>query len=175
MITVCSVTGIDPMGHMEAIKKTQEAIPHLTKMEFRFIPQMTREEYSLFIVKSLHQLILTEYVLLCQADGYGRNPTLWTDEFLEFDYVGAPWPNGEVGNGGLSLRSKRFLEASAAQESPTLPEDSYLCQYRRKEMEARGIRFAPLELAQRFSFEHPVEHHPWDKTQSWGTHGEWNL
>jgi hypothetical protein len=113
-------------------------------------------------------------VLICQADGYGRNIEHWSDEFLNFDYVGSPFPNGEVGNGGLSLRSKRFLEASAALPEPDLPEDSYLCQYHRKELESQGITFAPLEVAIRFSFEHPVEGFPWKVEQSWGAHGQWH-
>lgn len=174
MITVCAVTGIDPMGHMEAIERTQRAIPHYTKMEFRFVPGMDLPGYSEFIVKKLDSLISTEHVLICQADGFGRNIEHWTDEFLEYDYIGACWPNHEVGNGGLSLRSKRFLGASAALQSPDLPEDAYLCQYHRKELESQGIRFAPMELALRFSFEHPVEGVNWDKSQSWGTHGAWH-
>jgi hypothetical protein len=28
------------------------------------------------------------------------------NDFLSYDYVGAPWKNGMVGNGGLSLRRK---------------------------------------------------------------------
>lgn len=175
MITVCSVTGVDLQGHLESIQKTQDAIPHYTAHLIRFVPGMTREEYSKFIVQRLSELIQTEYVLICQADGFGRHKHLWTDEFLEFDYVGAPWENSEVGNGGLSLRSKRFLEASLLQGEPDLPEDSFLCQYRRKQMMAMGIRFAPLEIAQRFSYEHPVAGHPWNQQDSWGTHGKWNL
>ena len=41
----------------------------------------------------------------------------WRDEFLEYDYIGAPWnvPAGSrnnIGNGGFSLRRK-FLEVSS--------------------------------------------------------------
>lgn len=175
MITVCSVTGVDLDGHLEAIKRTQATIPHYTKHRLHFVPGMTLGEYSTFIVLRLPELIETEHVLICQADGYGLRMELWSDEFLQYDYVGAPWPNGEVGNGGLSLRSKRFLEASRAQGEPNLAEDSFLCQYRRKEMEEFGIRFAPIEVAQRFSYEHPVEGHPWNPQDSWGVHGKWNL
>ena len=170
MITVCAVTGVDFQGHLEAIERTQLAIPHFTRSKFIPMAGMTRDEYSRFIVNRLNHCIDTEHVLICQADGYGIHKELWSDEFLDFDFIGAGWPNGEVGNGGLSLRSKRFLEASAALPEPDLPEDAYLCQYHRGELEAKGIRFAPLEVAIRFSFEHPVEGIEWNPDDSWGRH-----
>lgn len=175
MITVCSVTGVDLDGHLESIQKTQASIPHYTKHRLHFVPGMTLAEYSVFIVLHLAELISTEHVLICQADGFGRHPHNWTDDFLEFDYVGAPWVTGEVGNGGLSLRSKRFLEASLQQGEPNLAEDAFLCQYRRKELEALGMKFAPIEIAQRFSYEHPVGGHPWSPQDAWGFHGKFNL
>jgi hypothetical protein len=170
MITVCSVTGVDFQGHMQAIERTQLAIPHFTRSKFIPMAGMTKDEYSKFIVNRLNHCIDTEFVLICQADGYGIHRELWSDEFLQWDYVGAPWPNGQQGNGGLSLRSKRFLEASAALPEPDLPEDAYLCQYHREELEAKGIRFAPLEVAIRFSFEHPVDGMSWNSDDSWGRH-----
>jgi len=175
MITVCAVTGVDFQGHLSAIERTQLAIPHFTRSKFIPMAGMTRDDYSRFIVTRLNFSIDTEFVLICQADGYGIRKELWSDEFMDWDYVGAPWPNGEQGNGGLSLRSKRFLEASAALPEPDLPEDAYLCQYHRGELEQKGIRFAPLEVAIRFSFEHPVEGIEWKVERSWGFHGLWNL
>lgn len=175
MITVCSVTGVDVDGHIEAIANTQKAIPAKTTNVFCFNGRMTLESYSHFIVKKLHEIIKTDHVLLVQADGYGRNPENWEEGFLGWDYVGAPFPNGEVGNGGFSLRSKRFLEACATLPGPDVPEDAYLCQFRRSELESMGMKFAPLEVALRFSFEHPVEGIEWDASKSFGFHGKWHL
>jgi len=31
------------------------------------------------------------------------------DKFLKYDYVGAPWENHRVGNGGISLRSRQTM------------------------------------------------------------------
>lgn len=180
MITVCSVTGVNPIGHMEAIERTQRAIPHYTKHLFKFIPGLTLDGYSKFIVKKLHELIETEFVLICQPDGYGRHIEHWTDDFLDYDYIGAPFPCGQVGNGGLSLRSSRFLCESARRGPPDIAEDAYLCQYERASMEQAGLTFAPVDLALRFSFEHfsfehPVEGRPWFPQDSWGFHGHWHL
>ena len=33
----------------------------------------------------------TPHVLLIQWDGFVVNPSAWSDEFLDFDYVGARW------------------------------------------------------------------------------------
>ena len=101
------------------------------------------------------------------------------DKFLNYDYIGAPWPNNkrwknrflkldkeiasniiknfsfnQVGNGGFSLRSKKFLEYSA-QFSDTLglPEDIFLCIYNYELAVKNGINFAPIQIAKNFSYE----------------------
>ena len=72
--------------------------------------------------------------MIMQADGYPVNAKSWSDKFLEYDYIGAPWNrvisrneqysvplqphsqiidltvNGCVGNGGFCIRSKRLVE-----------------------------------------------------------------
>jgi len=114
-------------------------------------------------------------VLLVQHDGFVLNPDSWEDEFLQYDYIGAPWLVADwsvtrfnfpekllgtqvVGNGGFSLRSKKFLNASTrlAQEGIIKkfdPEDVALCVWHKDAMEAAGARFAPPKIAARFSFE----------------------
>ena len=34
----------------------------------------------------------TDHFLLIQWDGHAVNAAAWTDEFLAYDYIGAPWP-----------------------------------------------------------------------------------
>jgi len=124
--------------------------------------------YTDFVLKKLYQYIDTNHVLIVQYDGYILNPHLWQDEFLDWDYVGAPWSTeqiiGEnygtmeniVGNGGFSLRSKRFLEVSKEifQDKETNDSEDFLCCIKyRKEFLQRNIKFAPIELAFRFSIE----------------------
>jgi hypothetical protein len=92
-----------------------------------------------------------------QWDGFITDPTRWDPRFLEYDYIGAPWPDQDpaVGNGGFSLRSRRLVDALAAMDTPEVhPEDHRICQLYRPQLEADfGIRFAPVELAARFSWE----------------------
>lgn len=62
--------------------------------------------------KSFYDIIDTETFLIFQTDSLiiKENKHLIND-FLEYHYVGAPWTNGKVGNGGLSLRKKsKMLE-----------------------------------------------------------------
>src|SRR6185437_5908691 len=95
-------------------------------------------------------------------------PSSWTDEFLKYDYIGAPWLVADwslrdfyfpdhllgtwvVGNGGFSMRSKRFLEVSSklAREgkiSKMHPEDVAMCVWYKEAFEKEGIRFAPPQL-----------------------------
>jgi len=48
------------------------------------------------------------------------------NDFLSYDYVGAPWTSGHVGNGGLSLRKKsKMLMIIAAVNPFHVNEDVY--------------------------------------------------
>lgn len=122
-------------------------------------PLAGRAAYSRFVIKDLLQHIETEHVLLIQWDGYVVNPDAWSHDFLDHDFIGARWGFHKdahcVGNGGFSLRSRRLLEAL---QDPAIdrfePEDEMICRYFRPMLESRyGMRFAPPEVADRFSFE----------------------
>lgn len=150
------------------------------------------EEYSNFIINDLWQYIDTTHVLLVQHDGFILNPEAWTDEYLDYDYIGAPWLVADwsvtnfsfpqeligkfvVGNGGFSLRSKKILElASKLSQAGIIiklhPEDVSLCVWYRELLEDKGIKFAPIDLAKRFSFEsEDRNNYSWDG--QFGFHG----
>ena len=116
------------------------------------------EEYSRFLVKDLVRYVETPFVLLVQYDGYVLNASAWSDGFLGYDYIGARWASRgpySVGNGGFSLRSRRLLEALQDDRvAASHPEDVAICVSHRAFLERQyGIRFAPPEIADRFSFE----------------------
>lgn len=138
-------------------------------------PITSAAAYSHFVLHRLLPHVHTPHVLVTQWDGFVRDATAWRDEFLQYDYLGAPWhdqPAGlSVGNGGFSLRSRRLLEATAAVQWPDEhPEDEALCRTHRAEMEATGLRFAPPELARRFAFENLAPRGP-----TFGFHGCYHL
>lgn len=131
-------------------------------------------QYNQIILKGLNQYIDTEYLMIVQWDGFPVNKNLWTDQFLEYDYIGAPWWDNVVGNGGFSLRTKKLLKALEDPEiqitdKNEIGEDVAICRTHRKRLEqAYNIKFAPLKIADRFSVEHR------SISTAYGFHGLWN-
>ena len=143
-------------------------------------------------MKDLHQYIDTPYALVVQHDGFVLNALAWSADFLHYDYIGAPiqigdWamekhgvPDGVVGsllvgNGGFSLRSKKLLELTASLsrvDNFTLhdPEDWAICYTERAKLEKAGIKFAPVKIAESFSFEGRTKDY-YTYTDSFGFHG----
>lgn len=137
-------------------------------------------QYSMVAFNHLHRFTNKEHILVFQDDGFMTTPSLWSDEFLKYDYIGAPWshsyswsgPGLDVGNGGFSLRSRRLYEFCS-----TLPfvngwhEDGLICTYYREHIKRNGFVFAPLEIAYKFSVENPFDdNHSIENT--FGFHGK---
>jgi hypothetical protein len=122
-------------------------------------PLLSKEAYSRFIMNELFNYIATSHVLIIQHDGYITNWQAWDKTWLQYDYIGAPWPleyiPNRVGNGGFSLRSQKLLRTTAGINWPvTHPEDAVICRELRPILEREhGIKFAPLEVAEKFSYE----------------------
>jgi hypothetical protein len=145
-------------------------------------------DYNKLVFSELGQYVQTSHALLIQHHAFVINWSCWQDEFLNFSYIGAPWPikensymgnNGErirVGNGGFSLRDKKLMNASKElglplkQEQGYFNEDGNSTAYYRRELLDYGIKYAPVELAARFSFENPVEENNWGKMKTFGFH-----
>lgn len=143
------------------------------------IPNITGKKegfsYSHFCLKELPKYIETDFCLIVQHDGFIINPEMWTDEFMKYDYIGAPWPDNyinRVGNGGFSLRSKKFLDSCLdifENEDILEHEDLLACVYKYNEFEKKGVKFAPLDLAIEFSIEHIIPE--LKSMRSFGFHG----
>ena len=140
-------------------------------------PITSHSAYSRIVLKGLYRHVATTHVLVIQWDGYVVHPELWDDDFLGCDYIGAPWSDGSVGNGGFSLRSRRllhalqdpgFIEVSEA-------EDVAICGvYRSRLICDFNIAFAEAALGRRFSFEMEVA--PiFAGARTFGFHGVFNL
>jgi hypothetical protein len=141
----------------------------------RIEPIRSRDDYSRFMLRNLVEHIRTPHALCVQWDGYVLDGGAWDPAFLDYDYIGAPWPHfhdaHNVGNGGFSLRSRRLLEASRVLPlDPPLLEDVIICRRCRPDLERQGIRFAPEAVARRFSYERmdPLG-------RQFGFHGSFNL
>lgn len=166
---------------------TFTSIPLITNaVHIPIVRNFTRDDFSLFCLKNLWPFIDTEHVLLVHYDAIAINRHFWTDDFLKFDYIGAPWPSEyswiepheRVGNGGFSLRSKKLLEALKDSEikivrgnDRTENEDAVICQsYRQLLEEKYKINFAPIEIAHKFSQELCNQN-----GNTFGFHGLWNM
>jgi hypothetical protein len=134
--------------------------------------------YSNFLFKRMPALIETPYVLVVQWDGYVVDPSAWSPTFREYDYIGARWPQVtdgmDVGNGGFSLKSRKFLRAMAEprfQLDDGINSDWFICRTLRPQLERDyGIRFAAPRVADRFSYEAIEPRRP-----SFGFHGLGNM
>lgn len=134
------------------------------------------DDWNRKIIYELHHYVGTDYAMLIHADGYVINPSAWQDCFLDYDYVGAPWPlprddysyrtsTGElvrVGN-SVSLRSRQIMELPSSlglewkSYYGNTNEDGFLCVHNRQNLIEAGCKFAPLNVAKYFSKEHEIE------------------
>lgn len=172
-VTLACLTSKDFKGHKKAIDESCKEI------EFGAVKLIWDEkctsidEWNRKIIQELPKYVDTTHALLVHADGYVIHPELWNDDWLQFDYIGAPWPlpqddysyrdeSGElqrVGN-SVSLRSKKLMDLVATREWKSYfgntNEDGFICCHNRKWLEAQGCKFAPLEVAINFSKEHEI-------------------
>ena len=139
-------------------------------------------DYCDIMLKCLWPFIETEFVIFAQWDAMVFDESNWTDDFLQYDYIGAVWPweppGQNVGCGGFSLRSMKLLQAlryPVIQMTPQsrfgmLHEDAYIGVVHRQLLEQKfGINFAPQDVAARFSYELG------DYSSSMSFHGFWNI
>lgn len=130
--------------------------PHIVSIE----KVKSAQEYNYFCIKKMADYFDTDFVLNIEWDGYVLDASKWSDDFLNYDYVGAPWEwykdDYKIGNGGFSLRSKRLQEILKNDSfiSKTLPEDEAIGRTYRKYLEEKyNIKYAPIEVARQFSQE----------------------
>jgi hypothetical protein len=99
-------------------------------------------------------LVRHPYMMHFQDDGFILDPRLWRQQFLAYDYIGAPWADGLVGNEGFSIQSQKFLWAKSQFVWDGVDgQDWFYCRTIRDEMQGLGVRFAPTAVASRFSSE----------------------
>ena len=171
-----SLICIDNLHIESAQKAIDKSIEYINFKEVIFLKDIkikSKEDYSKFCIKELHKYIQTEFMLLIQYDGYIINPHLWLNEYLKFDYIGAPWWYNDkmnVGNGGFSFRSKRLMEyISKMNINKCHPEDDVICRQNYNELIRNGFKFANEYIASIFSFEQNNKHNKF-KNNTFGFH-----
>ena len=136
-----------------------------------------------FQALELGRYFSTPFLMHIEVDGFPVNFHRWDPVFLEYDFIGAPWPakmlepgrTNRVGNGGCSLQSKHFrnfVDAHAHLYREGTLSDVFLCRDLEEPARKAGIRFAPVDVALRFSYENKLPDFPrWKPDMSFGFHG----
>jgi len=165
----------------EQIEKNSSLVDDGIFLEEPVIEIKNYNDYNHYVIHDLHNHVNTSHCLLVQPDGFVLFPEKWNNEWLKYDYIGAPWAYAEdayidpfgnhhrVGNGGFSLRSKKFLEVPTKVEVPwetnnsdfywmpegvvNYHEDGNVCVHNRHIFIEQGCKYAPVEVAVRFSQE----------------------
>ncbi len=138
-------------------------------------PITSAAAYSDFLLSRMVDHVETSHCLITQWDGHVLDAGRWRSDFLDYDYIGASWPQftdgHDVGNGGFSLRSRRLMETCRHPDfGASHPEDIAIGRRNRDWLDSRGIRFPHRTLADRFSAERAG-----DPGASFGYHGVWHM
>ena len=138
-----------------------DKVDHWNGRDIIKIPEIkSTKDYNSVVFFELLKHLKTNFALFIQYDGFVLSGELFSEQYLCWDYIGAPWPHYsdfKVGNGGFSLRSKKLLQGI---QKYLLPDDLYcaedvvICRYLRARLEENhDIRFAPEKIAEMFSYE----------------------
>lgn len=145
-------------------------------IKFKYTPKLTTiDDFNYRIAYELGDYIDTDFAMLVHHDGFIIHPEKWDDKYLEYDYIGSPWPipsDGKmhcfhdiygnwvrVGN-SVGLRSKRLMQYPKKANFEWTPdeeglynEDIFICCRHKHDFEAAGMKFAPLDVAKYFGHE----------------------
>jgi hypothetical protein len=195
-VTLFVLTSVDYDAHIASLERSMRGINFgevlfISHDEPKNLPEKVRwsqgpemknmKEWNHACIYELHKHIKTSHCLFVHDDSWVLNPESWDDDWLEYDYIGAPWvlrgdetysdPWGKrhrVGNGGFSLRSKKLLEVPINHEvvfevnvgdfykhmnANIYNEDGNICVHNRHIYEKAGCKFAPVSVAAKFSHE----------------------
>ena len=139
---------------------TNDARPYSGHLCFPVSPR-THQEWCVWRLTELPRFrdrFPGQFILFIESDSRLVNPSAWTDEFYKYDYIGAPWKENDVGNGGFTLMSQRFLTVLSKLHIPPNIKSCYPCDWKmcrnyKPLFESAGCKYAPVELAHRFSNE----------------------
>lgn len=166
------------------IEGMQKALDYsASKIEFGAVKLIQQkcdgiDAWNKAIVFDLGDYIETDYALLIHPDGGVGNELAWDDKWLEYDYIGSPWPlptddysyrdiKGQIQRVGnsVSLRSKKLMQLPKKLGMEWKPfhgntnEDGYICVNMRHVFEENGCKFAPFEEAVKFGCETLLDEH----------------
>lgn len=163
-------------GDPEIINRTERVLNYMRSM-FRFgavefftgskCPCKSMADFNQWHTHDLPKLVHSRFAWHIHDDGFVIRPGMWTNEFLNYDYIGAPWGDGVVGNAGFALQSRSLMQLVMELPECKEPSDNFICRHWRRWLELKGMKFAPTSLALTFS----TEGQPYENVPSFGFHG----
>ena len=189
-VTLIAVTSVRLEDHIKAlqystrsikfgaVKLVSDVLPdNLPEgITHAYIDKMSNiDDWNYAMIYKLGDYVDTEFAMIIHDDGFIINPHAWRTEFLDYDYIGAPWPlpyddfsyrdiNGElirVGN-SVSLRSKKLIDLPNKLNLEWKPfhgfysEDGFICVNNRHIYKEHGCVFADINVAKYFSHENQI-------------------
>lgn len=176
-VTLVALSGIgyQTKENIEALNKSCEGVEWGSVKYIQLGDITNIDSWNKAVIYDLHKYIDTDFAMFVHGDGYVINPQAWRPEFLDYDFIGAPWPLPQdnysyrtpeneiirVGN-SVSIRSKRILELPSRlglewkSYYGNTNEDGFLCVHNRGVLGDAGCKFAPIEVAKFFSKEHSI-------------------
>lgn len=162
-----------PAKYKPEMLRTIGGKSRIDQITVHFVEQGPREDYERQIICDLPNWFKTDFCLFQEWDSAIVNPSAWNPDWLQCDFIGAPWPydfreNGYppctretcVGNGGFSLRSNRFCKATGnifnghiEQRHGLKLSDAWICRTIRSLLDNLGMKFAVEDEALKFSCE----------------------
>ena len=104
-VTLAAMSSVDIPETVKALKYSMRGIEFgdvviVTHKKPAFLPAGIRyshtdrlssiDDYNYKMIFEFGRHIHTDYVLQIHADGFVVHPEMWRDEFLDYDYIGAP-------------------------------------------------------------------------------------
>ena len=131
----------------------------------------TYEDYNKWCLHNLSDYVTTDFGLSFQDDGFPLNPEMWSDEYYNYDYVGAPLPldtnimfnpDERIGGGGFTLRSKKLMEFTKTIPYPDKygkcnNEDTIIVMEYRKDIINLGMKICPHTIARNFVIQTAID------------------
>lgn len=160
-----------------AIKLVSHEKPHNLpdKIQWEYGPFIRDiDDFNYYMFLEFGKHVDTSHALYVQHHSGVLHPEMWNDDWLSYDFIGAPWgiiegaymandgTRSRVGNDGFSLKSKKLLDIPKENSMYLREEqgwkniDGNTCCYWKKEMLELGVKYAPVEVAAKFSFENYV-------------------
>ena len=157
--------------------------PHRVKLVPMFSGNITRDDYSKLMTSPelWANTLSSDKVLIFQTDsGMRYNDIL---RYMQYDYVGAPWnwtvssdPRIQQGNGGFSLRSRKWMQHIASEFPFTMrgvpADDAEDVFFAKHIIDCYDAQLPPREEAANFSVEYFPHENPMGFHQAWCYHPE---